>query len=815
MVKLEEIIISELRGIRSLTLNFARKNFVIYGPNGSGKSGVIDAIQFGLTGKISRLSGRGTGQLTFQKYGPHVDSRHNVSAVEVTLKLYFPRLNKTIVLKRNAKSPSTFSLDPDNDAARAIIEELARFPKLALSRREIIEYILVEAGERAKQIQTLLKIKEINDLRSILLKSKNQAEIKYGRKKNDKEITRDAFLSHLNLTTMLSDKILEVVNEKRKVLSLPLITELKDERTLATGITRVEYQVIFNKATAIRDIEALQNQQVKFREVSREEVKAMLKSIGTLEDDPSLFEVVQKKLLIERGLDLVDGPQCPLCDKDWEDEEILKAYLRSKIEKSNQADEICREIQRKARAIINYAQKFVGLLAPVKELAVREGPKGLADKLTDWEEDLREFVKKLTTVDDVISQKPRLNQDWMQEPCSVAEDITTLAATIKEKPDQSSTSDAHQFLILAEDRHNKYLKAKQDEKLACNAAKIGRLVYDSYVKVSEKRLKELYETVEADFSNYYRILNDGDESGFNASLEPTNGKLNLDVAFYDKGSFPPAAYHSEGHQDGMGVCLYLALMQQLMGSHFTLAMLDDVVMSIDRQHRKQFCRLLKKHFPETQFIITTHDKVWAKQMQTESLVTSRGRIDFNNWSVQTGPVYKEESDVWDKLDVDLAEQQINTAAARLRRHLEYVFADLAERLGASVPYRSDQMYDLGIFFGAVISRHGKLLKRAKISANSWNEDAESQKIMGMEEARSKLLVKHGREDWLINKAVHYNEWANFSREEFREVIRAFRELLLQFRCSGCNSWLYISPRTHAPESLRCDCNMISLNLKPK
>ena len=43
MVKLEEITISELRGIRSLALNFARKNFVIYGPNGSGKSGVIDA----------------------------------------------------------------------------------------------------------------------------------------------------------------------------------------------------------------------------------------------------------------------------------------------------------------------------------------------------------------------------------------------------------------------------------------------------------------------------------------------------------------------------------------------------------------------------------------------------------------------------------------------------------------------------------------------------------------------------------------------------------------------------------------------------
>ena len=70
----------------------------------------------------------------------------------------------------------------------------------------------------------------------------------------------------------------------------------------------------------------------------------------------------------------------------------------------------------------------------------------------------------------------------------------------------------------------------------------------------------------------------------------------------------------------MGVCLYLALMKRLLGNRFRFALLDDVVMSVDADHRKQFCKLLKNHFPNTQFIITTHDKIWAKQMQTEHLV---------------------------------------------------------------------------------------------------------------------------------------------------------------------------------------------------
>ena len=97
----------ELRGIRELQLTPQRKSFVISGPNGSGKSGVVDAIQFGLTGEISRLSGKSTGGLSVQKHGPHVDRRDDPAAAEVSLTLYFPDLDKTAVLTRNVKAAKT------------------------------------------------------------------------------------------------------------------------------------------------------------------------------------------------------------------------------------------------------------------------------------------------------------------------------------------------------------------------------------------------------------------------------------------------------------------------------------------------------------------------------------------------------------------------------------------------------------------------------------------------------------------------------------------------------------------------------------
>jgi DNA repair exonuclease SbcCD ATPase subunit len=73
VIKLESVHIEEVRGIRKLDLDLRKEKFAISGPNGSGKSGVIDAIEFGLTGQMGRLTGRGTKGLSVSDHGPHVD----------------------------------------------------------------------------------------------------------------------------------------------------------------------------------------------------------------------------------------------------------------------------------------------------------------------------------------------------------------------------------------------------------------------------------------------------------------------------------------------------------------------------------------------------------------------------------------------------------------------------------------------------------------------------------------------------------------------------------------------------------------------
>ena len=476
---------------------------------------------------------------------------------------------------------------------------------------------------------------------------------------------------------------------------------------------------------SIRDLDALREAQRGFAGLGASEVAAILTHIGTLKGDPALFEALQQRSFVERGLDLVGGARCPLCDMEWEDEEHLRTHLQTKLTKSEQAEAVQKYLLTDAAVIASHARRIAALLAPVRTLASSDSPAGFAEDLAAWATDLTAFAESLTTAEEIVGQETRLEQGWLAVPASLADASAALAETIQAKPDQTVSGTAHSFLTLAEDRLNSYRQAGRVEKRAKDAAAIGKLTYTTYCDVAEEHLTTLYAAVENNFSNFYREINGDDEGGFQAKFEPAESKLDLEVAFYDRGMFPPGAYYSEGHQDGMGVCLYLALMERLLGSRFRFAVLDDVVMSVDQDHRKQFCRLLKARFPDTQFIITTHDKVWSKQMQMEGLVEPKSGMAFHSWSVQTGPVFEQLTDVWDQIDGDLAKNDVEEAAARLRRHLEYIAGEVADLLGAKPSYRGDFSYDVGDLLPAVIGRQGELLKLAANSANAWKRGCPS------------------------------------------------------------------------------------------
>jgi hypothetical protein len=123
---------------------------------------------------------------------------------------------------------------------------------------------------------------------------------------------------------------------------------------------------------------------------------------------------------------------------------------------------------------------------------------------------------------------------------------------------------------------------------------------------------------------------------------------------------------------------------------------------------------------------------------------------------------------------------------------------------------------MGELLGAVIGRQGELLKLAAKAAKSWDDKNEMAKVEKLQAARTANLTAWGGEQWVINKAILYNEWADLSRNDFKPVGTAFKELLRQFRCEKpkCDSWLSLTPRND-PIDLRCACGNLRLNFKEK
>ena len=161
MIRLKNIQINEFRGIHNLDLAPAAKNFGICGPNGTGKSGVVDAIEFCTTGNVTRLSGQGSAGLSVKAHGPHVDQRSYPEKASVTITAEIPSLGKYVTIQRAVKNPSKVTITPSDPKIKRVVDDLQTHPEFALSRREIVKYIITPPGRRSEDVQTLLRLAHI------------------------------------------------------------------------------------------------------------------------------------------------------------------------------------------------------------------------------------------------------------------------------------------------------------------------------------------------------------------------------------------------------------------------------------------------------------------------------------------------------------------------------------------------------------------------------------------------------------------------------------------------------------------------------
>lgn len=819
MIRIETIKIREFRGIRELELDLNQENFGICGPNGTGKSGLVDAIEFALTGDISRLSGRGTGDLSVKDHGPHVDTRERPANAKVELSAYIPSLSKSATIARSVAKPRSYDLAPDDPQIKQVFEQLQVHPEFALSRREIIRYILSEPNQRASDVQNLLRLDEVESTRRALTTVANTTRKLRDQNQRAHLAERTTLLQIFSIDTPDHQRILDIINEKRAVILLKPLDKLDADTAFKEGVPEAASAAAsaINKAHAQSDL-------VKLAEICGKDEPSetaakrtsALTVIRQLIDDADALRTLKRQSLITAGIELVDDDSCPLCDTDWERENLLR-YLAEKLDSATQASALLRSLNDDINHVIAERAILASLLNRLVLLCSKLDPapessaiKNCAKELEAGNSTLSTFVMNAVGIKDA---QDVLVEEWWVLCADAKKQVETYATGVNVLAEVSIEDQAKDFLTRGEDQYRRFVHANLAFGKADKQSTVAAKALEIYQTQSDAVLEGLYDEVAGDFTRYYRSINREDEGEFEGKLIPSAAKLGFDVDFYGRGKFPPGAYHSEGHQDGMGLCLYLALMKRTLGGGYTFSVLDDVLMSIDADHRREVCKLLIKEFPNTQFILTTHDRVWLKFMHTEGLV--RKSVTFSGWSVETGPKIWQHRNVWDEIEEALEQDEIETAAGKLRRYLEYIASVLADSLRAEVRFKGDGQYDLGDLMPPVINRWRKKLVDATKAARSWGKENDvivlSASLDRLDDARQRTQA----EQWAINPAIHYNQWANFQAHEFREVVRAFADLLTTMQCNVCESFIELQPRTAQAELIRCNCGHITINLKKK
>ena len=611
--------------------------------------------------------------------------------------------------------------------------------------------------------------------------------------------------------------MLGAANAQRKVLELQPLTALAATTSLRDGLEAIGKEKgvqAVPKAQALADLARLRELLQRWAGPEERKSRAdIIEELEALRQDPAVESSVARERFLQIALDQVESELCPVCGTPW-DLEKLRELIGKKLQQLEGVAKKRESAQRNVAPVLDLIVQLKAAAASCERHGSLAKPPTDMRALTAFATHLEGSRQKLEQFLPLAASIAAV-EAIATVPADVLAALGAFEAMLAGIPDPTQQDAARDYLTIGQERLEAYRRVSSRLKRAEADAKVTATAMNIYGEVCNAALEDVYKKVEKDFTAFYRFINADDEDTFEARLTPSMGKLGFDVDFYGRGHFPPGAYHSEGHQDGMGLCLYLALMRHLLGDGFSLAVLDDVLMSVDAGHRRKVCSLLKKEFPKTQFVLTTHDDVWLRHMKTEGLIAAGGSARFRKWSVDQGPTEWDDRDVWQEIEGFVAANDIRSGAALLRHYLEYFSAELCHRLRARVEFRGDAQFQLGDLLPPAIASYRSLLREGKSAAQSWAQSEVFEALDAREKEFAAAAQQSTVEQWQTNPAVHYNEWANFQKEDFAPVVASYKRMMSDLFCDKCNGPFYVSPERGERETVRCTCGALVINLKKK
>ena len=823
-MRILELTIQNVRGLPDLQLKLNSKNVVIWGPNGAGKSCVVDAIDFLFTGRISRLMGEGTSGITLPRHGPHID--HEPESASVMAIVQLEGIAQPIELSRCMAQPDELVCPDEAKASLANTRDLMRRGGVVLTRRDILRYVAAEAGKRANEIEELLHLKDVDDVRSSLVRARTELTRNERAAQRAIETAKAEVNVTLGLPKYSDDGLMEAVNESRQTLGGGAVTAQISSGFKESIVSSAARETDPRSVNMSIFLQAVQNVRGAapsslVPELAKND-EDLRRNIAELQANPDLLAELERLGLMEHASQFVEDStvECPVCGAPWA-EGYIKNHLETKIATAKAAGVVRKSIVDCAEAIATPARTLranVNALTESLKAADVDTRDEDIESLNSW---LVSLTGLLAAVADPLEQylSSGLSSDGVSRmfvPDSLTDLLDRVEKAVQEAlPKPSPEQTAWDKLTRLEESVRVLENRIGEAEVAKLNSERSKVLLAEYEKARDKVLDGLYTRIADRFVEFYRVLHAHEGEQFGARLQPQGAALNFEVDFLGRGTHPPHALHSEGHQDSMGICLFLALNEELVKEDLGLIVLDDVMMSVDTGHRKDVCRLIAEQFADCQFVITTHDRTWAKQLRQERIVEASQVVEFTGWTVEHGPNTHRQMDLWETVQAHLNLDDVNGAAFRLRRGTEDFFEDVCNALGAQITYNSGMQWQLDDWLPAAMDQYRDLVRRGRGAASSWGENDAIATFDELESVRKQIYDRTYVEQWSINASVHHNNWENMSKEDFSPVADAFRDLQSLFTCSTCGGLLEKMPRKGTLQVAKCPCGKVNWNLHHK
>jgi DNA repair exonuclease SbcCD ATPase subunit len=709
---LRSIRFEHFRGLPKSDFNLRGKSLVILGTNGKGKSAVVDGIEFVFSGQVSRFSGSGTGSID------HDD------AIQHVKKLGVPKITLSLNPSDGVISRSLGADSPiitDRQEVKDYFERHPRVDAFILRRAKILDFVCDQDADRYRKFVRLLGISHVDNLQRSFVDAERQAKDGAQRAKASFQVQLAVFRDPVSKFEPQSlAQVLGRISEAVESFGLGKIYEWED----------VEIKLPFLKA--------------KRPEVNKDKIDALTRALVSLETplpadiSPDLTKANTLRLkLVELGASSADAPRsniitegsaylskhqgeesCPLCEKFFE-QPLAEVLARLKY-RSNALREL-REAEADRRAALSNIHRYV------ESVAVQLRKDLVHSKLF--------YATTTQTIRDALASTLRWSR--LLKKRELGEDISNLIApprlstlvqtrdvclfTLREKktalvpPDSSKLEAAIVLLERAVASRDNINSAEYAIGGANELARRAGVAKEAFSKTRESAIQKVFDQIAATVLDFYRRLHDFDGANERSEctaleLKPTSraaaGGLRLAIQFLGLAdSKDPRAFLSEGHLDSLGLCLFLATVR-IFNPPGSLLVLDDVLTSIDKEHRRRVGELLLQEFNDYQIILTTHDEYLHDLLSSSARAWGiQGKWSFvkiQNWTVDSGPVVSEINNSWEFVDTHLTEADYRELGGPFRLILEDFLKRTASKLDLKVRFKFDGKYTAGDFLTAGI-----------------------------------------------------------------------------------------------------------------